>query len=78
MPRYYLDLHTDSQHVKDVVEFNAKDDGDARVQAIKALASVVQRLSVSAGQSRYVASVRDRRGITLFHIDLSLDFSSPD
>jgi hypothetical protein len=75
MPRYYLDLHSDSQHVKGVAEFDAKDDGDARVQAIKALTSIVQSRSVSAGQFRYVASVRDRRGITLFHIDLSLDFS---
>jgi len=78
MPRYYVDLQIGSQHVNDVAEFDAKDDDDARVQAIRALPSVVQGRSDSSGEFRCVASVRDRRGIILFHIDLSLTFNSPE
>ncbi|WP_336492697.1 DUF6894 family protein [Methylobacterium nigriterrae] len=78
MPRYYLDLHSGSQHVKDAAKFDAKADDDARVQAFKTLASILQNLNHSSGQVRYVASVRNRRGINPFHIDLSLDFTPPN
>ena len=78
MPRYYLDLHSGSQYVKDTRGFKANDDDDAQVQAIKLLSTLVRDCDGSADHLSYVASVRDIRGVTLYHIDLSLDFSWPE
>ena len=78
MPRYYVDLQSKTGSVIASTSFEARDDIDARPQAIKALASLVRGRDDSRGHLRYIASVRDRRGITLFNLDLSLDFNSPE
>ncbi|WP_336492382.1 DUF6894 family protein [Methylobacterium nigriterrae] len=75
MPRYYVDLHCGPLFAKGVTSFEASDDDAAKVHAIKAFPSIVETCERSAGCSIYVMSVRDRRGITLFHIELSLDFN---
>ena len=77
MPRYHVDLQSETGSVIASASFEAKDDNDARPQAIKALASLVRGRDDSLGHLRYIASVRDRRGITLFYLDLSLDFGPP-
>ncbi|WP_431311181.1 DUF6894 family protein [Methylobacterium nigriterrae] len=77
MPRYFVDLHCGALAVKGVASFESIDDDAAKAQAIKIFPSIVESCEPVAGQSIYVMSVRDRRGIALFHIELRLDFGVP-
>jgi hypothetical protein len=43
MPRYYVDLQSETGSVIASASFEAKDDNDARPQAIKALERVMNR-----------------------------------
>ncbi|WP_336486477.1 DUF6894 family protein [Methylobacterium nigriterrae] len=78
MPRYSIDLSSGSQYSKGIEIFEANDDEAAKLYVIRALPQMVEGFAEEPGQSTYVASVRDKRGITLFHVNLSLDCSWPD
>ena len=78
MTRYSIDLHNGSHYMTGITSFGANDDDAAKVHAIRALSSMMRDCVQETGCSSYIASVRDKRGITLFHINLSLDCSWPN
>jgi len=78
MPRYSIDLSSGSQYMKAIETFEANDDEAAKLFVIRALLQMLEDFAEEPGRFSYVASVRDKRGITLFHVSLSLDCSWPE
>ena len=78
MPRYYVDVQRGAGFKRDLKGFEAEDDAKAQAYARKLLIDLVRDSRETADHIKLSATVSDKRRVTLFHVDLSLDLSWPD
>ena len=73
MPRYFIDLHDGSQHIRDKDGFEAANVEAVQKRVVGIMREVAQGFEPSAGHQQCTAAVRDEGARVLFRARLSLD-----
>lgn len=73
MPRYFIDLHDGSQHIRDKEGFEAPDIEAVQTRVVEIMRAVAQGFERSAKHQHCAAAVRDEHAAVLFRARLSLD-----
>ena len=78
MPRFFIDLHTGAEHVRDTEGFDLPDLDAVRRKLLRIMISIMQGLSPEAARQDYVAAVRDEAGMVILRSRLSLTMEAPE
>jgi hypothetical protein len=73
MPRYFIDLHDGSQHIRDKEGFEAANVDAVQKRVVGIMREVAQGFEPSEGHQQCTAAVRDEGSAVLFRARLSLD-----
>ncbi|MGU3537815.1 DUF6894 family protein [Methylobacterium sp. A54F] len=78
MPRFFIDLHDGTRHVRDAEGFDLPDAAAAREKLLRVVSRVAQGLSSTSDRQDYLAVVRDENRKVLLRAHLSLDVEQGD
>jgi hypothetical protein len=73
MPRYFIDLHDGSQHIRDKEGFEAPNVDAVQKRVVDIMRAVAQGFEPGARHQHCTAAVRDAGASVLFRARLSLD-----
>lgn len=78
MPRFFIDLHTGTDHIQDTEGFDLPDLGAVRSKVLRIMTTIVRDLSPDPERQDYVAAVRDETGAVVLRSRLSLTMESAE
>ncbi len=78
MPRYFIDLHTGTEHVRDTEGFDLPDMDAVRHKLLRIMTTIVRDLSPDLDREDYVAAVRDEAGAFVLRSRLTLTMEAAE
>jgi hypothetical protein len=72
VPRFFIDLHTGTEHVRDTEGFDLPDVAAVRQKLLRIMLSILRDLSPDMEREDFVAAVRDESGVFILRSRLSL------
>ncbi|GEO97914.1 DUF6894 family protein [Methylobacterium haplocladii] len=78
MPRYFIDLHTGTEHVRDHEGFDLPDMDAVRRKLVRIMTTIVKDLSPDLDREDYVAAVRDETGAFVLRSRLTLTMEATE
>lgn len=78
MPRYFIDLHTGTEHVRDTEGFDLPDMEAVRRKLLRIMTTIVNDLSPELDREDYVAAVRDATGTFVMRSRLTLTMEATE
>lgn len=78
MPRYFIDLHTGTEHVRDTEGFDLPDMDAVRRKLLRIMTTIIKDLSPELDREDYVAAVRDETGAFVLRSRLTLTMEATE
>ncbi len=78
MPRYFIDLHTGAEHVRDTEGFDLPDLDAVRHKLLRIMTTILRDLPPDLEREDFVAAVRDDTGALLLRSRLTLTMEAAD
>jgi hypothetical protein len=72
VPRYFIDLHTGTEHVRDTEGFDLPDIAAVRHKLLRIMTTILRDLSPDLEREDFVAAVRDESGTFILRSRLTL------